>query len=153
MSKKPLRFSKLLPFLMLFIGLYLWTGSLGLLFPRLGLANLYGFLAVFFYFLSLFPSNGTMLLTIDRLSLSWRDSLLSCINQLRQYRRHVGVMCFGFSLAHGILVFSNHSFTWDESIQAIAMMPYYWHGIILMTLMTILALTSNNWCVKYLKKT
>ena len=152
MPKQQLRCSKLMPFLMAFGSIYLGTGLLGTVFPTLGFANLYGFLALFFYILSLFPSNGSVLLTCDRLPVSLRDGLLMGITRLRKYRRHIGVMCFGFSLAHGVLILYQHSATWDPNTAHMAMMPHYWHGLTLMSMMTVLAITSNNWCVKTLRQ-
>ena len=120
--------------------------------PSLELSNVYGFLALWFYTLSLFPSNASIFLMLDRIPLSLRDRLLFCITRFRQHRRHIGVMCFGFSVAHGLLVLYQHSLQWEINTNPMTMIPHYWHGLTLMTIMTILAVTSNNWCVKVFRQ-
>ena len=72
--------------------------------------------------------------------------------KLGKYRRQLGVAAFGFGLNHGVLIFHSQTNTWHPETSYLGIGMQYWHGLTLMSIMSLLAFTSNNWCIKALKK-
>lgn len=115
------------------------------------LANVYGFLALTLYALSLMPSNGAVLLLVNLYPFNTKGFLDSLV-KLRKYRRQIGVATFCFSLHHGIVILYQHAPTWDSDLSFGSICLQYWHGLVLMGIMFLLTITSNNWSVKSLGK-
>ena len=67
---------------------------------------------------------------------------------LLKYRRQIGVIAFFFALAHALLLVNKRNFDFFD-IQT------YWiyiQGVATFIIFTLLAITSNNWSVKKMKK-
>ena len=67
---------------------------------------------------------------------------------LLKYRRQIGVIAFFFALAHALLLVNKRNFDFFD-IQT------YWiyiQGVATFIIFTLLAITSNNWSVKTMKK-
>lgn len=102
------------------------------------LANLLGFLSLVSYIITLLP-------TTIKIVFPGKKKL---INFLIIYRRQIGVVTFLLALGHAFLIVIQRNinfFDWKT----------YWiyiQGIITFIIFTFLAITSNNWSVKKLKK-
>ncbi|NEQ37717.1 MAG: iron reductase [Okeania sp. SIO3I5] len=104
------------------------------------LASYLGFLALCAYILSLLP-------TILRIVFpATKKTNLPKI--LLKYRRQIGVMSFVFGAGHGILLFMKRNF----DVFDIESYHLYLQGIIILAIFAVLAVTSNNWSIKKLKK-
>ncbi|MGB3512205.1 MAG: ferric reductase-like transmembrane domain-containing protein [Microcoleaceae cyanobacterium] len=99
-----------------------------------------GFLALGAYIITLLP-------TILRIVFpATKKTLLPKL--LLKYRRQIGVISFFLGTAHGILLFMKRNFDiWDVKAYYI-----YLQGFVLLAIFTVLAITSNDWSVKKLKK-
>jgi len=104
------------------------------------LANILGLLALISYILTLFP-------TILRIVFpEVRQTSIPKI--LLKNRRHIGILAFFFALVHGFLLVQKRNFDFLD-------LKTYWvycQGVATFTIFAILAITSNDWSVKRLKK-
>lgn len=104
------------------------------------LASYLGFLALFAYISTLLP-------TILRIVFP-ATKTTSIPKILLKYRRQIGVISFLLGAAHGILLFMKRNFdVFDVKAYYI-----YLQGIVLLAIFTLLAITSNDWSMKKLKK-
>ena len=72
----------------------------------------------------------------------------SPVVSLLRYRRQIGILVFILSLIHGVAwVVVNY-----QEIRKFHLIGQYWHGLSVLSIFCILAITSNNWCVKTMKK-
>lgn len=67
---------------------------------------------------------------------------------LLKHRRTVGILAFIFALAHGYLLIKKRNIDWLD----INTSWIYIQGVATFTIFTLLAITSNDWSVKKLKK-
>lgn len=70
------------------------------------------------------------------------------VNALNRHRRYIGVSACVYGLIH----FSCHVLyqgDWDDLLQSFAK-PFIWFGLTGLTILVLLALTSNNWAVRKL---
>jgi methionine sulfoxide reductase heme-binding subunit len=70
------------------------------------------------------------------------------INALNRHRRYIGVSACIYGLIH----FSSHVLyqgDWDDLLQSFTK-PFTWFGLIGLTILVVLAATSNNWSVRRL---
>lgn len=118
-------------------------------FVDFNIGNMYGFLALALYGLSLMPSNGAVLLLINLFPFNTKG-FLDFLIKLRKYRRQIGVAAFGFSLHHGVIILHQQAPSWQSDLSLFSICLKYWHGLILMAIMFMLTITSNNWSVKSL---
>lgn len=104
------------------------------------LDNILGFLALISYIVTLSP-------TILRIVFPQvRQTSIPKI--LLKHRRHIGIFAFFFALAHGFFLVQKRNFDFFD-------FKTYWiycQGVATFTIFTILAITSNDWSVKRLKK-
>ena len=104
------------------------------------LANYLGFFALGFYIITLLP-------TILRIVFP-RTKKTAIPKLLLKSRRTIGILAFLFALFHGILLVSKRNFDFFD-IQT------YWiyiQGVVTFIIFTLLAITSNDWSIKKLKK-
>jgi len=123
----------------------------GLLMDTVTVANVYGGLGLLCYLLTLVPGNGRPLTKLALFS-DYSKPMRRSLSILGKYLRQLGVAAFGFSLNHGVLILHRHAGTWDSEASYLGIGLGYWHGLTLMAIMSILSFTSNNWCIKVLKK-
>jgi len=103
-------------------------------------ANLFGFLALLFYIVTLLP-------TILRVVFPATKST-GIPKRLLKYRRHIGVLAFCFALIHGGLLLGKRNIDFFDP-------ETYWVyflGGATFIIFTLLAITSNDWSVKIMKK-
>ncbi|KST65163.1 ferric reductase-like transmembrane domain-containing protein [Mastigocoleus testarum] len=106
----------------------------------LSLANTLGFLALFTYITTLLP-------TILKIIFP-RIQKIEIHQFLCKYRRFIGILTFFFALGHGFLMIQKRNFdVFDTKTYWI-----YLQGIVTLIIFTLLAITSNNWSVRRLKK-
>jgi sulfoxide reductase heme-binding subunit YedZ len=67
---------------------------------------------------------------------------------LTKHRRSIGIISFGFGLAHGIVIGIQRQLDFTKLSTYIN----YFQGITLLTIFTLLAITSNDWSVRHLKR-
>jgi sulfoxide reductase heme-binding subunit YedZ len=105
----------------------------------LSLANFLGFLSLLAYVLTLVPS------IVRVLSKSLRRT--SWAKWLAKKRRLVGIIAWVFGVAHGVII------TWQRNLNLLDpdVAKHFFQGIIMITIFTILAATSNDASVKKLK--
>lgn len=104
------------------------------------LANWLGFLALNAYVATLLPT--TLRITIPQIKKSY------IIKFLRTHRRQIGLLAFALAFVHGwLLIFKRNIDLYDSSTYWV-----YIQGVITFIIFTLLALTSNNWAIKKLKK-
>jgi sulfoxide reductase heme-binding subunit YedZ len=104
------------------------------------LPNLLGFVALGFYIATLLPT--TLRIVVPRS----RQNDIPKI--LLKYRRAIGVLAFCFALWHGWLLVKKRNFDFFD-------LQTYWiyiQGITTFIIFTLLAITSNDWSIKRLKK-
>lgn len=78
---------------------------------------------------------------------------LSDWNWFIRMRRMIGVYCFAYALAHGLVYLAfDLVFDWSWAIQDIQEKPYILVGMATLLLLTPLAVTSTNWMMKRLGK-
>lgn len=109
-----------------------------MIFPPL--ANFFGFLSLFSYVLTLTPTLVRILLP------AWRRHKINIF--LTKYRRQVGVLSWFLGFIHGTLIVFDRQLNLLDPKVAIV----YFQGLALITILTLLAITSNDWSVKKLKK-
>lgn len=103
-------------------------------------ANWLGFLALNAYIATLLPT--TLKITIPQIKKSY------IIKFLRTYRRQTGLMAFVFALVHGWLLIAKRNIDlFDPNTYWV-----YIQGVAILTIFTLLAITSNNWSIRKLKK-
>lgn len=138
-------------FLVVVIVAYAIAYLTGILMNTVTVANLYGGLGLLCYALTLVPGNGKSLTKLALFS-PYSKPMRKSLTKLGKYRRQLGVAAFGFGLNHGVLILHRHADTWHPDTSYLGIGLGYWHGLTLITIMSILAFTSNNWCLKVLRK-
>ncbi|MGB3513185.1 MAG: ferric reductase-like transmembrane domain-containing protein [Microcoleaceae cyanobacterium] len=104
------------------------------------IANYLGLLALISYIITLLP-------TILRIVFP-KSQKTEIPKLLLKYRCQIGAIGFLFTLGHGLLLVSKRNFDFFD-IQT------YWiyiQGVVTFIIFTLLAITSNDWSVKKLKK-
>ena len=109
-------------------------------FNPVSFAALLGFLAVGAYILTLLPTT---------LKIVFPATTKSGIPKwLLKYRRWIGLLSFCLAVGHAYIYFKQRNFDlWD-----IKTYWFYFQGVSTLTIFTLLAITSNNWSMKKLKK-
>jgi len=104
------------------------------------LANIFGFIALVLYFITLQPGFFRVIHPIFL-----KNKILVYFTK---YRRQIGITAFLSGLAHALLLI------YQKNINLLEIDTYksYWPGITLITIFGILALTSNQWSVSHLKQ-
>lgn len=104
------------------------------------LANFLGILALNAYVATLLPT--TLRIVVPQTK---KNSLLKL---LRKYRRQIGLIALALALAHGWLLITK------RNIDLFDLHTYwtYLQGVAILIIFTLLALTSNNWSIRKLKK-
>lgn len=127
-------------FLILCLTSYLLCILLAFYFKPVTLANFLGFLAMIFYMLTLAPS---ILRTVFQ-HIRNNKTLIWLLKQ----RRHIGIFSYVLASNHALLMVIK------EDINFLTPTTYihYFQGITLLFIMSLLAVTSNNWSIKKLKK-
>jgi methionine sulfoxide reductase heme-binding subunit len=115
----------------LFLALFLQPASF---------ANLAGFLGLIVYLVTIIPSIFKIVFPKIRshTGLKW----------LLKHRRYIGITAFVLSSNHGLLMTIQMHINFSNPYTYI----HYFQGISMMFIMTLLAITSNDWSVKNLKK-
>ncbi len=106
----------------------------------LPLPNVLGFLALFCYILTLLPTNLRIVVPASKKT--------KIPKRLLQNRRLIGVIAFFLALLHGWLLIRKQNFDYLDA-------KTYWvyfQGVSSFIIFTLLAITSNDWSVKRLKK-
>lgn len=111
-----------------------------MMFNTAPLANILGFLSLIAYIITLLPTIMRVVFPATRQT--------GIPKMLLKYRRQIGVIAFFLALGHGILVIIKQNPDFLDGQTYIV----YLHGIVLMTIFTLLAVTSNDWSIKKLKK-
>lgn len=104
------------------------------------IANLLGFLALSSYIITLLP-------TILRIAFP-KTKKTKIFKFLLKYRRQIGLIAFVFAFAHGFLLVKKRNLDFFD-------LQTYWiyiQGIATFLIFTLLAITSNNWSIKKLKR-
>ena len=102
--------------------------------------NFLGFVALSAYLATLVPSNIRVIFPALKLS--------SPVKMLLKYRKDIGVLTFLLSVAHAGVVMASHQMDWlsrDFYIQSLS-------GLSIIVIFALLAVTSNNWSMKKLRK-
>ena len=104
------------------------------------LSNQLGFFALVCYCLTLLP---TLLRVV------FPHTIQTGIPQwLLLQRRLIGILAFLFTLGHGLLLIKKRNVDFSD----ITSVGVYFQGICMLVIFTLLAITSNDWSVKKLKK-
>jgi sulfoxide reductase heme-binding subunit YedZ len=104
------------------------------------MANLLGFLAVISYILTLIPTSIRIIFpTLKKAKF---------IIQLLKNRRQLGILSFVLALGHAWLLIVKRNFDFFD----LTTYRVYVHGSATFIIFTLLAITSNDWCVKKMKK-
>lgn len=104
------------------------------------IANFLGFLALSAYIITLLPT--TLRITIPQTRKNYLTKFLL------KYRRQIGLIAFFLALAHGWLLIAKRNIDLFD-------LNTYWvyiQGVATFLIFTLLAITSNNWSIKKLKK-
>ena len=104
------------------------------------LANFLGFLALSNYVATLLPT--ILRIVFPQIKKS------NIVKLLFKYRRQIGLIAFVFALAHGYLLVKKRNFDFFD-------LQTYWiyiQGIATLIVFTLLAITSNNWSMRKLKR-
>ncbi len=104
------------------------------------MANILGLLALISYIVTLLP-------TILRIVFP-RTKETGIPQRLLKHRRLIGILAFCFALGHGFLLVTKRNFDFFD----LKTFWIYIQGVTTFTIFTILAITSNDWSVKKLKK-
>jgi methionine sulfoxide reductase heme-binding subunit len=126
-------------FLCLYLSSYITFVLLGLYFRPVPLANFLGCLALLIYIATLAPSILRVVFPNTRSNkiLIW----------LLKRRRHIGITSYVLASNHALLLVLQRNINFlvlDTYI-------YYFQGIFMFFIMTLLAITSNDWSIKKLK--
>ena len=103
-------------------------------------ANLLGFLALLCYVFTLLPT--TLKIVFPSIK------KIGVLQLLVRHRRSVGVLAFYLALCHGILLITKRNFDFFD-------VRTYWiyiQGIATFLIFSVLTITSNDWCIKKMKK-
>lgn len=104
------------------------------------LANVLGFLALAAYILTVMPTNLKVVFPKTRQT--------TTVKKLFKYRRIIGIVAFFLAVMHGFLLVKKRDFDFFD--------PHtYWiyiQGVATFIIFTLLAITSNDWSIKRLKK-
>lgn len=103
------------------------------------LGNLLGFLALFFYLLTLMPN--ILRIVFPQV----KQSKFS--KKLLQFRRQLGVVSFVFTLGHGYIFLQQRQIDFLDYKNYII----YFQGVALIIIFTLLTITSNDISVRFLK--
>ena len=103
------------------------------------LANWLGCLAVFSYILTLLPTSLKVVFP------SLKKAKLSA--QLLKNRRQLGILSFLLGVGHAWLLIVKRNFDFFD----LTTYRVYVHGSVTFMIFTVLAVTSNDWCVKKMK--
>ncbi|WP_414548400.1 ferric reductase-like transmembrane domain-containing protein [Anabaena sp. CCY 0017] len=127
-------------FLILYLSSYIAFVLLGLYFRPVPLANFLGCLALLFYTATLVPSILRVVFPNTRGNkiLIW----------LLKKRRHIGIISYILASNHGLLLMLQRNINFLHLETYI----HYFQGIFMFFIMTLLAITSNDWSMKALKK-
>lgn len=104
------------------------------------IAKVFGVLGLFTYIATLLPSILKIVFP------STKKSII--VRFLFKYRRQTGVTAFVFGLEHGILLIQEN----DLDLLCLDSYYNYFLGFLSLFILTLLAITSNNWSVKKLKQ-
>ena len=104
------------------------------------LANILGFLALVSYIITLLP-------TILRIVFP-QTKETGIPKLLLKHRRFIGILAFFLALAHGFLLVKKRNFDFFD----LKTSWIYIQGVATFTIFTLLAITSNDWSVKKMKK-
>lgn len=104
------------------------------------LANISAFIAVILYILTLLPAMVRVLFPDIKTN---KIVLFSLKN-----RRNIGILAFFFALFHGVWIGIERNLDFGK----LETYFKYFQGLSLITIFTLLAVTSNNWSVRHLKK-
>lgn len=104
------------------------------------IANILGFAALVLYSFTLIPSITRAILPQFRMA---KFTLV-----FNKNRRIIGILAWLFGLLHGVLITIERNLNFFDP----AVILKYSQGIVLLTVFTILAATSNDFSVKHLKK-
>jgi methionine sulfoxide reductase heme-binding subunit len=124
----------------LYLSSYIAFLLLGLYFRPVPLANLLGCLALLFYTATLAPS------ILRVVSPNTRGNKI--LIWLLKSRRHIGIISYILASNHGLLLVLQRNIDFLHPDTYI----HYFQGIFMFFIMTLLAITSNDWSVKALKK-
>ena len=103
-------------------------------------ASLLGFAALTAYILTLLPTNLRILFPITKKT--------GIPQWLLKYRRVIGLLSFFLTVLHAFIFFKQRNFdVFDLKTYFV-----YFQGVSSFIILTLLAITSNNWSVKRLKK-
>lgn len=102
--------------------------------------SLLGFAALTAYILTLLPTNLKMVFPLTKKS--------GIPQWLLKYRRLIGLLSFFLAVLHGFIFFKQRNF----DVFDIKTYFVYFQGISSFIVLTLLAITSNDWSVKRLKK-
>ena len=104
------------------------------------LANFLGFVSLCSYIASLLP-------TILKIAFP-QTKKTSILKLLFKYRRQIGLIAFVFAFFHGLLLVRKRNFDFFD-------LQTYWiyiQGVATLLIFTLLAITSNDWSVKKLRR-
>lgn len=104
------------------------------------LANILGFMSLASYVVTLLP-------TIMRIIFP-KTKETGIPQLLLKHRRSIGILAFCLALGHALLMIQKRDFDFFD----IKTFWIYFQGVITLLIFTILAITSNNWSIKKLKK-
>ncbi|MEG3921685.1 ferric reductase-like transmembrane domain-containing protein [Microcoleus sp. POL10_C6] len=103
-------------------------------------ASILGFAALAGYILTLLPTNLRIVFPLTKKT--------GFPQWLLKYRRFIGLISFFLAVAHGFIFFKQRNF----DIFDIKTYFVYFQGVATFIIFTLLAITSNDWSVKRLKK-
>ncbi len=103
-------------------------------------ASLLGFAALTAYILTLLPTNLIIVFPITKKT--------GCPQWLLKYRRLIGLLSFFLAVLHGFIFFKKRNFDLFD----IKTYFVYFQGVATFIIFSLLAITSNDWSVKRLKK-
>ena len=104
------------------------------------IANVWGFLALASYLITLVPSIFRVVFPEIKKSL--------VVKKLMKYRRQIGLIAFAFSVLHGFILVEKRSLDFFD-------LHTYWiyiQGVVTFAIFALLAVTSNNWSIKKMKQ-
>ncbi|MEP6516582.1 ferric reductase-like transmembrane domain-containing protein [Microcoleus vaginatus] len=103
-------------------------------------ASFLGFAALTAYILTLLPTNLRIVFPLTKKT--------GFPQWLLKYRRFIGLLSFFLTVAHGFIFFKQRNF----DVFDITTYFVYFQGLATFIIFTLLAITSNDWSVKRLKK-
>lgn len=102
-------------------------------------ANILGLLALIGYGVTLFPTLIRKVFPSYKLNISVKQTL--------KHRREIGVITFWLALGHGLLLIHKRYVDFAD----FKTFWVYFQGTFTLGIFALLAITSNNWCIKALK--